>query len=101
MVDSPGVSIPQHPGDREQTFNMDVSTFLMFNPDSFSDYDVLVPIARLDWSWSGDATLLQGTTWQLKAGSDPPQLTLVVPEQTSTYPSWSVIAYATPPCTEH
>jgi hypothetical protein len=97
--DSPGVALPQHPGDQEQTMAMNMSTFLMFKPNNFSDDDIWVPIWRVDWGWSGDAQLF--ATWSI-TGSDPPAGgTVVPPEQTSGYPSWGAApALPPPPCAE-
>jgi hypothetical protein len=99
ICDSPGVPLPQHPGDQEQRMAMDVSSFVMFKPDFTSDYDVWVPIGRVDWFWSGDAYLL--AAWSI-IGSEPSAGgTVVPPSQTSGYPSWGPDpVLPVHPCTE-
>jgi len=99
ICDSPGVVLPAHPGDQEETMAMDASSFVMFKPDFTSEDDILVPIGRVDWFWSGDAYLF--ASW-LMIGSNPlAGGTVVPPAQTSGYPSWGLNpALPLAPCAE-
>jgi hypothetical protein len=90
--DTPGVRLPS--GATQASTDYNATMWLLFRPAGTTGNRIWVPLRKVTWAWSANASF-DGSTWNITSASDPHNLSSV---DTTNYPTWTIDAETNQQC---